>query len=241
MRLVPISRDLHHGKFLRPLSSFAHIAGKAATEVMMGEIAQVAACYPVLFVRQGEDYKAIALLGLTQGENLYVDATGKWTGLYLPATLRAYPFSMARNDQTNELAVLFDEDLGLLSDHDGEPLFGTDDGDPNGPVARAIQLLTQIAADDARTSALVKQLDDYGLLKATSLRVDRQGTQQDLGGAVVVDEAALGTLPDESFLALRRSGALALAYAQILSAGQLGRLQAKAGLRDGGKGSAGLS
>jgi len=46
-----------------------------------------------------------------------------------------------------------------------------------------------------------------------------------------IDEAALNALPDEAFLALRKTGALPLAYAQLLSMNQLGKLQQAVGVQ----------
>lgn len=231
MAFIPVTREQHSGKFLLPLSSFAHAAKSAAVEVVLGELAQVTACYPMFFIRQGEGYHLVALLGMKQGENLYVDRAGRWTGLYVPAMLRAYPFTMV--PQNGQLSVFYDEASGLLSDKEGEPLFGTGEGEPNGPLARAIKLLTELNLDGERTAKLAKQLADYGLLKAATLKMDRSGQPGEaLDGIFAVDEAALGGLGDEAFLGLRRSGALILAHAQMLSLGQLGRLQAEANIRD---------
>lgn len=232
MNLVPVSRERHFGKRLRALPSYGYAAGMAATEVVIGEISQIAASYPIFFIKTEQGHKVIAMLGLSQGENLFVDSSGFWTDPYIPATLRAYPFTMARTSDAGDITVLVDEDAGLLSDHEGEPLFGTEDGDPNGPLARAIQLLTHIALEGSRTSALANQLDELGLLKPASLNVQRRGVSQDLGGVLAIDPPTLDALPDESFLALRRTGALMLAHAQLLSLAQLLRLQAKADMLD---------
>ena len=233
MNLVPVSRERHQHKCLRPISSFVHAAGTAAIEVVIGELAQIVACYPIFFIRQEGRLKLIALLGLAQGENLFVDGAGIWTGLYVPATLRCFPFTLARQENSDNLTVMIDEDSGLLADDGGEALFGNDEGEPNGPLARAIQLLGQINAEATRTQALAKQLDDLGLLTANSLQVERGGAPQAFSGILSVDESALNALSDEAFLTLRHSGALVLAQAQMLSLGQLAGLQLKANLRDG--------
>lgn len=234
MRYVPVSREEHHGKHLKPVPNFAHAAGMAATEVVIGEIAQVTASYPMFFVEQEGNAKLIAMMGLSQGENLQVDISGNWMGFYIPAVIRSYPFSLGQTTQNGEVTVLIDEDSQLLSDYEGEPLFGTEEGEPDGPVARAIKLLTQVSIEGGRTMALAGQLKQAGLLKPTALNIERKGVKQDFGGISTIDEAALNALPDDQFLALRRSGALLIAYAQLYSLGQLGRLQARANLRDQG-------
>ena len=44
-------------------------------------------------------------------------------------------------------------------------------------------------------------------------------------GLYRIDEAALNALPDDAFLSLRKPGALPLAYAQLMSMSQFGKLQ----------------
>ena len=51
------------------------------------------------------------------------------------------------------------------------------------------------------------------------------------GEAAICEANLLNGLSDEDFLALRRNGALGLAHAQLLSLGQLPRLQARAAAR----------
>jgi hypothetical protein len=53
----------------------------------------------LLIVFAGNDAKdagPVALLGLRQNENLYVDAEGQWAAnTYVPAFVRRYPFVLA--------------------------------------------------------------------------------------------------------------------------------------------------
>jgi hypothetical protein len=54
----------------------------------------------------------------------------------------------------------------------------------------------------------------------------KQGEQSvSVNGLYRIDEAALNALGNKAFLALRRSGALPVAYAQLLSMNQMGVLQ----------------
>jgi len=233
MRFVPVSREQHAAKRLLPLSSYGHAAAMAATEVTFSEVPVVAAQYPLFFIRHGADVKLIALMGLAQGENLFVDSSGRWAGLYVPATIRAYPFMFGKGAEAGaDIALLIDEESELLSDVEGEPLFGIEGEPPNGPVANAIQLLTQLGVEGQRTAALAAEIDKAGLLVERALNITRRGAAQNVSGILTVDEVALNALPDEKFLALRRSGGLGLAYAQLYSQGQLNRLQAIAGMRD---------
>jgi hypothetical protein len=232
MAIVPLSRELHAKKRLRPLPSFAFAKNLPVVRALAGEIAQIAANYPVVFIEENGALVPFAMVGLAPGENLFVSDDGQWLGYYIPAMLRRYPFMMGKAPEGaeggNAMLLLDDE---MLSDDEGEPLFGPEgtEGEPQGPVARAIQLLTQIELQAAQTAALAKSLADAGLLTPLPLQVTRgaEGPLQ-LGGIHTINEAKLNELPDEAFLALRRTGALGLAHAQLISLAQLPRLQARA-------------
>ena len=81
------------------------VAGRLnALFVAAAEFADVCRDFPIVFVRAGKEpdgrdqIAPIAVLGLTQNENLYVDGT-RWRGQYLPALLQSYPFCVARVDE----------------------------------------------------------------------------------------------------------------------------------------------
>jgi hypothetical protein len=229
MSLVPLSRETHANLRLRPISSFEFARGTPLLRILAGEVSQVAPNFPIVFLKEGEAFAPFALMGLAQGENLFVSDDGKWLGFYVPALLRRYPFLFARQEGDGEgKAVLMVED-SMLSPDEGEALFDPTTDEPVGPVARAIQFLTDVEMSALQTAALVKSLADLDLMDLLPLQVTRSGSEPTpLEGIYIVNEAKLNGLSDEAFLALRRSGALAFAYAQIISLGQLARLQARA-------------
>lgn len=88
-----------------------------------------------------------------------------------------------------------------LSDSEGEPLFGTDEGKSKGPVMRALQFLTEIANQDIRTAALTKVFVENDLIDPFPLQVTRGATSAvNLTGINVINETKLNSLPDEKFL-----------------------------------------
>ena len=63
-------------------------------------------------------------------------------------------------------------------------------------------------------------LAEAGVIKPWQIKIKSEQGEQAINGLHHVDEAVLGGLPDEEFLKLRT--ALPIAYAQMLSVGQLG-------------------
>lgn len=233
MPLVPISREMHAGKRFKPVHSYAFARNLSVVRILANEAGLVAENYPIAFVKENDAVVPVAVLGLGKEENLFVSEQGQWLGLYIPAVLRRFPFNMSKAKEGSDsktLTLLIDD--SCLSDSEGEPLFGPDEGEPKGPVARAIQFLTEIAVQDARTATLVKALVDAELLEPLPLQVTRSGNQPvNLTGLQVISEAKLNALPDARFLEFRRSGVLPLIYAHLVSIGQFGRLRALANAR----------
>jgi hypothetical protein len=242
MALIPISKETHGNKRIKPISSFAFLAKASACDIVAGEFSAVAPNYPIIFVKSGEEYVPLAVMGLREGENLFVEPNGVWMGLYQPAALRRYPFAVAQASADGETkpVLMIDEDCGLLSDTEGEPLFGTDDaGEMNSPVGRVIRLITETDAQRQMTRALVAQIAQADLMQAANVTVQAENGPQVFGGMFTVDEKKLGELPDDAFLELRRSGALPLIYMHLVSLGQMARLQALHAVRHGGARTAG--
>src|SRR5689334_16161317 len=78
-----------------------------ALPITFAEMPQVARDYPIVFIKpaDGAALRAIALLGLKPGENLFVDARGRWRDdVYRPAYLRRYPFCMASVRRDGEVS-----------------------------------------------------------------------------------------------------------------------------------------
>lgn len=233
MALVPVSRETQGKMRLKPVTSFSFAAGSGLVRVLAGEAGQIAMNYPIVFVTENDAILPFAMLGLSKGENLFVDDAGRWLGLYIPAILRRFPFFMGRSsagDAKENLMLLVDD--AYLSETEGEPLFGPDEGEPKGPVARAIQFLTEIAIQDARTATIIKSMADSQLFDPLPLQVTRgSDAPVNLTGIMTINEAKLNALPDDKFLEFRRSGALTLAYAHLISLGQFGRLRSLASAR----------
>jgi hypothetical protein len=177
---------------------------------------------PLAFVRHRDDFLLVAVLSLTPGTNLFVDAGGRWLGGYIPSVLRGYPFRLARGGKNNELLLCVDEDSGLVSkDRSGGEMFYDDDGSLSGPVTEVLNFLTRVEKSRAATSVAVAALADANLLVEWPLKIKVEQRDQPVTGLYRVDEAGLNRLEDERFLAIRKAGALPIAYGQLLSMGNI--------------------
>ena len=85
---VPLSLERHGDKSINLKRRFGFAANTNMVPVNMQEFSRVAISYPIVFT-ESAPASAIAILGLRQGQNLFVDDAGAWDGgVYVPAYVR---------------------------------------------------------------------------------------------------------------------------------------------------------
>ena len=189
------------------------------------EFSEASKEYPIVFTRNRDGKVApVVLIGVRAGENLFVDADGRWNARYVPAFVRRYPFVLAEQGPQQELLVCVDANYeGLSVDH-GDLLIGAD-GRPTQRLEEILAFLRSFQAEFARPQALVDKLEACGLFRELSARVETQaGNRFDIGSFLAIDEEKLTALGDAQVLDLFRSGAMGLVFLHLSSLGNLNRL-----------------
>jgi len=214
---VLLDREKHRGRRVKASSSFG-FARKANSLYVAGvEFGEACKEYAVVFTRQGNGKTVpVVMLGLRSRENLFVDDHDRWTGRYVPAFVRRYPFVLAELPGQS-LAVCIDEAYAGVNDAEGEPLFDAQGKDT--PFLRnALDFLTEYQREYLRTEAFCKRLDQAGLLTEMNARADLvDGRSFTVGSVLVVDEKKLMALPDATVLQLFRAGELHLVSMHLMS------------------------
>src|SRR6476620_9204129 len=116
-----------HGKIkVRKLVKMDQIAKTHAIPVTVDEFTLVQRHYPIVF-SIGDKPIPIALMGLNEGVNVFVDEDGRLRdpNMYAPAYIRRYPFLLARiRPDSDELSLCFDPSAKAIGDFkEGEALF----------------------------------------------------------------------------------------------------------------------
>jgi len=190
------------------------------------EIPYAALNLPVAFAPEGSGYSLVALLSFLPGQNLFVGPDGKWMGRYIPALIRAYPFRLVDAPGKEGMVLRVEEDA-VRDAGEGEPFFD-ENGELAQPVQEILDFLKETEQSRLGTEAAVGALTDAGVLTEWNLKVN----DKPLKGIYRIDEGAFNSLDDETFLRLRKAGALPVAYAQLLSMGNIRVLQRLAEYHD---------
>lgn len=229
---LPLDRVQHRALRLRTgVASHGATAGLNAFFVTAAEFVDAAREYPLLFVRAGTDADGkpqvapVVVFGLKQGQNLMLDGD-RWLARYLPAVIRAYPFTMGRLPDAR-YALCIDEGWSAFVSPGGEgydtaqPLFDAA-GEPTDYLKQVHQFTEQIEVEVERTRLVGQLLLAKNLLQ--EMRFDAtlpDGRKLGVDGFLAVDEKRLAELPDADVLELHRNGVLGLIHAHRLSMGQM--------------------
>jgi hypothetical protein len=189
------------------------------------EFAEAAREYPIVFIRgQDKQMRPVALLGVRNGENLFVDAAGKWDARYIPAFVRRYPFVMADGGANGQLVVCIDESCPALNSTHGELLINAE-GQLEPRMNDVMQFLQNFQNEFMRTELITKQLDELGLFVQQGARFDTAtGETFQLNDFYLIDEAKFGQIADDKLPGLFRSGALGLGFLHLASLGNMRKL-----------------
>ena len=227
--LVALNSKRHAALRVRPQTGFEFARGVHMSALMQAELVRAAAIYPIVFVEDPDidSFRPMALLGLREGENVYVDIDGTWLASYIPAVLRAYPFALAlaaAEGEAERFAVCIDAASELVSLTEGARLFDSA-GAPTEALEQAREWLQQIREMQLRTDAFCRALAARNLFTPFAVRARRGDEALEVNGCYVINEERLDGLPDAKLFELRREGWLSSIYAHLVSLQQFERLE----------------
>jgi len=217
----PLSVEAHSGLGVDPVDQpYAFVSGTNIVPLTVTEFAPAALTYPVIFV--GDARQPVAVMGLRQGENLFVSDTGAFRPeAYIPAYVRRYPFVFANDEVQKRLILCVDRDAPFIKEGGANPLFV--DGKPSPYVEQAMEFCNNFEQERLRTEAFGKLLTDLDLLETREAMFTPRnpdgsaGTPQKIAEYFAVSEDKLKALPAEKLAELRDNGALGQIYAHLVS------------------------
>lgn len=213
---------LHHG--FAPASGLPQARRRSTVPVLIAEVPTLLPLYPLAFA-PGSDGKVelVAVLGLVEGENHFLDAEDRWVVSYIPSALRGYPFALLPGDN-GERHVGFDHASGLYRE-EPDPARG-DRGffEPSGEPVKLLKDVETFLRSSEEVAKVTKR--SVAILAASGVLVPwafperlRVGTPPP--GLLRVDQTALHGLEALAAARLLKANALALAYAQVFSTQRL--------------------
>lgn len=218
--LEPLSSQLHADFRAKPQDKAPFLVNQHAIPITVDEFALAQRFMPIVF-SSGDEPIPLALMGLNEGVNVFVDNEGALLDntLYVPAYIRRYPYMLARlTPDAQELSLCFDptyDAIGKLDD--GEALFA--DGQPTEFTKNVLQFNEMFEQAGARTQSFMNELKESGLLMDGEVTIQPQGADKPFvyRGFQMVDENKLTDLRGDTLRKMSQSGMLPLLYAHLFS------------------------
>jgi len=218
-----VSQAVHAHLRWQRASHYVFAAHDAVAALAAQEAPTAAVSLPLAFVPDAEGVTLVALQGLAPGRNLLVGSDGRWQAAYVPAVYRAYPFHLGTLED-GQSVLCVDADSGLLSADGavGEAFFAQDQ--PSPALQQVLQLVQALAEQRPRTVRICAHLQALELLEPWPITLRTEQGDQMVPGLLRVSEARLNALSAQALKEAQQSGALLLAYCQLLSMQHLARL-----------------
>ncbi|KCZ92452.1 SapC family protein [Hyphomonas johnsonii] len=218
----PLAPEDHGGLGVKQIAEpFGFLREAHAVPVTVTEFGLAAACYPIIFV--GAEKTPVAVMGIRQGQNLYVDATGRVPeDYYLPAFVRRYPFVFAADEASDRLVLCVDRAAPMVTNQPEVPFF--ENGQPTKFTNDAVEFCKEFERQRRATTDFVKMLTDLDLLEQKTVNFQPRdnagndaGPQQKIADYFAISEERMNALPAEKYLELRGNGAVGACYAHLVS------------------------
>jgi hypothetical protein len=221
---MPLDAKKHADLSLKKGFGFSFAKNVNAVPVNMIEMPQVCHHYPIAF-SPDETGTPVAILGLRDNENLFVDQDGVWLkNTYIPAYVRRYPFIFSEIPDSDQLTLCIDNQPGVIDKNEERPFFDKE-GAPTQLATDALEFCKSYHAAAQQTLAFAAELAKSGLLIEREAQINVEGNRRiNFSGFRIIDEKKLAELDDSTFLDWRRKGWLPILYAHLFSGAQWSRL-----------------
>ena len=223
---TPLDKKAHANMALKKDFGLGFTEGVNAVPVNLIEMPQICHFYPIAFSPDG-NATPVAIMGLRDNENLFLNGDTWEENTYIPAYIRRYPFIFSETPGGEQLSLCIDMVDGV-TEEGGEQKFFDDKGEPTELANNALEFCKSYHAAAQHTIEFSKAIADSGLL------VDRQaeiavedGKRINFSGFQIIDEAKLAELDDKTFLEWRKKGWIPFIYAHLFSGAQWQRLTAQ--------------
>jgi hypothetical protein len=219
----PLNTEVDTRNSLARHPDFNFAATTNSVPLLASEFTVACKHYPIVFAIT-DGAQPMALLGLRNNENLFVDIEGQWAASqHIPAYVRRYPFIFMESADQSQFTLCIDEAATAFIAGTDNPFFNEDG--PSEMTHKALEYCRAFQGDYSYTQEFANAVAAADLLIENRADISlNSGEKISLSGFRVIDEKRFHALPDETFLNWRDRGWLPLVYCHLLSANNWGML-----------------
>ena len=215
---APLNPGKHGEWRLESRSGYEFSRNANCVPVMAVEFLKAARETPVVFLEQNDTILPVGLLGLRQSENLYLTDKGDWTGDYVPAYIRRYPFIFAASEDGSTFTLCIDESyVGFNQNGVGDALF--EEGGTQSPyLEKVLNFMKEYELQYRRTQEFCRIVKSLDLLEPMQARFTlASGEKVALTGFLSISREKLKQVPADKLVDSAAKGVLELIYCHLFS------------------------
>lgn len=225
--IVVLSKDKHKNLRVKTNNDLIHMKAQNVVSVSIKEMNRASNNFPVVFIKlpNSDQYRLVALLGFTAGENLFYDKE-EWKCSYAPLVMLRLPFAIgpAEDGDDKKLVTCLDEDSEFLNETEGSALYN-DDGSETDFLKGSQQLLAEIFDGEVRTHKFVQRMLQLDLITGFEIgTTTMSGKVNRYSGILSINEEKLKALDSDTILDLHKSNYLPVIYMMLSSMSQVNLL-----------------
>lgn len=218
--LMPLNSRDHVKWYSKTIDQAKWLSGQHAIPLTVDEFVQAQRHFPIVF-STGENPMPLALMGLNEGVNTFVDDEGKVNEpIYLPAYIRRYPFMLAKlKPDAEELSLCFDPTTDSVGEFkEGEPLF---DGEakPSEATTRILEFCEHFEQAGQRTKAFIDELKKHDLLMDGEVSISQKADEKPFiyRGFSMINQEKLREMRGDQLRTWNQNGLTMLIHAHLFS------------------------
>lgn len=217
--LVPLNSNEHAKLKIRPVDAAPFLKDQHAVPLTIDEFVSAQRFVPIIF-SAGADPVPLALMGLNEGVNTFLDEEGKLRGpAYVPAYVRRYPWMLAKlRPESDELSLCFDPTAESIGEfEEGEALIA--DGKASEMTQNILKFCEEFEQAAQRTGMFMQELKSLDLLMDGEVAIQVPGNEQPFvyRGFQMVNEEKLREMRGDQLRKISQSGMLPLIHAHLFS------------------------
>lgn len=216
---VPVSKERHGDWSIEVKPDFSYANKLNLLPLLATEFIAASREYPIVFSQNENSIQPVALLGMKNEQNVYIDDKGNWTAKYIPAFLRRYPFVFGKTKEANQFNLCIDESFHGIDKKGktGKKLFG-EDGEISPYTSNVLKFLQIYQNDDSKTQSLCSKLKSLDLLEPQNAHwTAANGEKATLTGFSCLSRDKLKSLTAKDLTELVKNNEMELLYAHLLS------------------------
>jgi len=238
---VAISGNVMLYKNPQPLTSEAHakfgvkavdkpfefMATQHFMPITAPEFGAAAASFPIIFA--GDQRSPLAVMGIRQNENLFVEEGQYKEDYYMPSFARRYPFVLAGDKENDRFVVCVDADAECVTNKNpAQPFF--DKKETSAFTKEAFQFLQNYERDRQATEQMIEEFKKDDLFESKEMNFRGQNADgseaplQKIADYFAISEEKLKGLPADKLKNYAERGYLAVAHAHLVSLSNWQRL-----------------